>query len=63
VPGEGLVLTLTPTVSDQELTTGGGAGVVYWEGSVRIEGHDARGPVRGAGYVELTGYGGPPLGL
>ncbi|HYM80677.1 MAG TPA: lipocalin-like domain-containing protein [Candidatus Limnocylindria bacterium] len=63
VPSLGLVLTLEPTMADQELVTGGGAGIVYWEGRVRIAGRDARGAVRGSGFVELTGYAGPPLGL
>jgi predicted secreted hydrolase len=35
-------------ISDQDLL---GAGFVYWEGAVRIEG-DAM----GYGYMELTGY-------
>ena len=43
-----LRLTLTPLMSDQELTTGP---IIYWEGAVRISG-DAT----GYGYVELTGY-------
>jgi predicted secreted hydrolase len=30
--------------------------VVYWEGSVSIEGTRAGRPVTGQGYVELTGY-------
>jgi predicted secreted hydrolase len=43
-----LDITITPLMSDQELH---GAGIVYWEGAVRIEG-DAT----GYGYMELTGY-------
>ena len=43
-----LRLTLTPQIADQELN---GAGVVYWEGTVRIAGDAA-----GYGYAELTGY-------
>ncbi len=45
---ERLDITITPLISDQELH---GAGIVYWEGAVRIEG-DAT----GYGYMELTGY-------
>jgi len=61
VPSEDLALDLTPTVRDQELRTTALTGVTYWEGSVRIEGRSRGRPVRGEGYVELTGYaGGPP---
>jgi predicted secreted hydrolase len=45
---EPLDITVTPLVSDQELH---GAGIVYWEGAVRISGDAA-----GYGYMELTGY-------
>lgn len=58
VPAEGLDLRITPTVADQELVTSGSLGVTYWEGSVRVEGNERGKPVRGVGYVELTGYTG-----
>lgn len=58
VPGEGLSLTLTPTLRDQELVARAMGGIAYWEGSVRIEGERRGAPVRGKGYVELTGYAG-----
>ena len=38
-------------------------GVKYWEGSVRVEGQDAGKPVKGVGYVELTGYAGEAPGV
>lgn len=63
VPDLGVELTLTPSVADQELVTRATAGVVYWEGSVRVTGTDRGRPVRGAGYVELTGYTGASPGL
>jgi hypothetical protein len=31
--------------------------VTYWEGAIRINGTRAGNPVRGTGYLELTGYG------
>ena len=62
VPGEGLRLQLEPTVKDQELVTRG-TGVTYWEGSVRVTGTSAGKPVRGVGYVELTGYRGSAPGI
>lgn len=58
VPDEALALSLEPTLADQELVARGMGGVVYWEGSVRIEGTSRGAPVRGRGYVELTGYAG-----
>jgi predicted secreted hydrolase len=62
VPGEDLELRLVPAVADQELKTAG-TGVTYWEGSVRAEGRDRGKPVRGVGYVELTGYTGASPGI
>ncbi|MFP2960606.1 lipocalin-like domain-containing protein [Myxococcus sp. 1LA] len=48
----GLDLTVTPRVADQELPVT----VLYWEGTVGLEGTRAGQPVSGRGYVELTGY-------
>ena len=56
VPGEGLALTVTPRLADQELPVS----VRYWEGSVAVEGARAGAPVTGLGYVELTGYAAAP---
>jgi predicted secreted hydrolase len=56
VPGKKLELKLVPTVKDQELTTRKSTLVNYWEGSVRVTGKHKGEPVRGKGYVELTGY-------
>jgi predicted secreted hydrolase len=51
IPGENLDVTVTPLMPDQEVIPTGGAGVVYWEGAVRVSGG-----ATGVGYVELTGY-------
>jgi predicted secreted hydrolase len=56
VPRVGLQLRLTPTFPDQELDTKNSTRVVYWEGSVRVEGMHRDQSVRGMGYVELVGY-------
>ena len=48
-------LRFTPLLLDQELESDGG-GPTYWEGANEIEGTRAGQPVRGQGYVELTGY-------
>lgn len=63
VPSEDMELRVTPTVKDQELATGSLIGVIYWEGSVRVEGRDRGRPVTGVGYVELTGYAGRLPGM
>jgi predicted secreted hydrolase len=62
LPRHGIDVELTPTVDDQELVTRSTGGVTYWEGSVRVrEAHGERREA-GRGYVELTGYAGPPPG-
>lgn len=58
LPGAGYELTLTPTLADQELMTGGNQGITYWEGQVRVQGTKAGENLTGRGYVELTGYAG-----
>ncbi len=52
VPSQGLELTVTPRLADQELPLQ----VRYWEGSVSVSGTRRGRPVTGLGYVELTGY-------
>jgi predicted secreted hydrolase len=44
---------------DQELVTTGSTNVTYWEGAVQVNGNAAQTPVRGVGYVEMTGYDRP----
>lgn len=61
VPSHRIELMLTPTVKNQELITQESTRVTYWEGSVRVEGKYQGQPVRGMGYVELTGYAKPFL--
>jgi predicted secreted hydrolase len=62
VPKDQIDLLLTPTVKDQELITESSTRITYWEGSVRIEGKYGNIPVKGLGYVELTGYAKPLTG-
>jgi len=52
VPSLNLDLKVQPQIADQELNVS----FVYWEGSVRVEGTREGNPVKGYGYVELTGY-------
>jgi predicted secreted hydrolase len=56
VPGHRIDLTISSTVKDQELITKESTRVIYWEGSVRVDGKYQGEPIKGAGYVELTGY-------
>ena len=46
-------LDVRPVLANQELTVS----VQYWEGAVDVRGRHRGKPVRGWGYVELTGYG------
>ncbi|MCW5876767.1 MAG: hypothetical protein KIS85_07780 [Anaerolineales bacterium] len=55
VPAASLELEVLPYMEDQEMNVS----TIYWEGAVRISGSQAGQPVRGAGYVELTGYAEP----
>jgi predicted secreted hydrolase len=58
VPREGLALDVTTPLADQELNTPQSTGVSYWEGAVVVNGTVNGGPVRGRGYLEMTGYAG-----
>ena len=49
-------LTAKANISNQEMQTRTTTGVTYWEGSISINGSVGKQPVKGAGYVELTGY-------
>jgi predicted secreted hydrolase len=56
IPAENLKLEINPLVQDQELTGQRGPAIAYWEGAVTIQGSRNGKPIRGRGYVELTGY-------
>ncbi len=59
VPGQGLDVTLSAAMEDQELITQQTTGVTYWEGSVLARGTRNETSVQGRGYLEMTGYAGP----
>jgi predicted secreted hydrolase len=59
VPGHQIELNLSPTIKNQELITKESTRVTYWEGSVSVEGKYQGHPIKGMGYVELTGYAKP----
>ena len=58
IPGRALDLSVRAAVANQEFRTG----VTYWEGVVDIAGQSHGRPIHGRGYLEMTGYVGPPLG-
>jgi predicted secreted hydrolase len=62
VPRLGLELTLEPAMEAQELLPGAGLPFGYWEGAVWVHGQRGGQPVRGEGYLELTGYAGDVRG-
>jgi len=61
VPGQRLVLDVRTPLPAQELRTERSTRVTYWEGAIEVTGTRAGSPVRGRGYLEMTGYTGQPL--
>jgi predicted secreted hydrolase len=57
VPAEGIELTVTTAVADQEMDTWATTYNTYWEGAVDVTGTHHGAEVKGQGYVELAGYG------
>ncbi|MGE0467979.1 MAG: lipocalin-like domain-containing protein [Nitrospira sp.] len=55
-PALDLVLDVIPLFADQELRTSRSTKVSYWEGAVAVTGTKQGRPIKGQGYVELTGY-------
>src|SRR5208337_4340021 len=62
VPSLRLDLQLTTPLKSQELVSGMGAGLSYWEGAISVGGMRDSKPAKGVGYLEMTGYArrGPP---
>jgi len=58
LPAESIELEILPAFPEQELITNRSTRVTYWEGAVQIRGTAHGKPVRGHGYVEMTGYAG-----
>jgi predicted secreted hydrolase len=59
IPSMDLDLTVTPAFPDQELDTAKSTQVIYWEGAASANGTIAGRPIKGQGYVEMTGYAAP----
>jgi predicted secreted hydrolase len=56
IPALGLDLLQTTPLESQELEAKGAIGPSYWEGVVRYSGTREGQPVKGSGYLEMTGY-------
>jgi predicted secreted hydrolase len=56
IPSRKCELRVTPLIDNQELVTTRSTGIAYWEGAVAVSGTWEGQPIRGRGYVELTGY-------
>jgi predicted secreted hydrolase len=56
VPSLGLQLSAETPLKGQELDSKHGFGPSYWEGAVHYAGTRSGQPVRGIGYLEMTGY-------
>lgn len=54
----GLSLDLYTRLPQQELTSSSKAAPSYWEGAIEVTGTKQGKPVKGAGYLEMTGYAG-----
>ena len=61
VPSLGMDLDVEAAVDAQELQTGESTGVTYWEGAIDVRGTRGGAAVTGQGYLEMTGYAGPPM--
>lgn len=63
IPSYNLSLKLRAAFNGQELRTTESTGVTYWEGSIVIEGRSGSQPIRGRGYLEMTGYTGASMNV
>lgn len=60
IPKLDLKLEIRAALENQELNL---KPVSYWEGAVRAKGTKTNSPIRGSGYVEMTGYAGAIVGM
>ena len=56
VPALGIALDVREVMREQELVTDASTRITYWEGAVEVSGRSGSTPVKGRGYVEMTGY-------
>ncbi|HEY1755103.1 MAG TPA: lipocalin-like domain-containing protein [Bryobacteraceae bacterium] len=63
VPSIGFKAAVRTPLAQQEITSSGGSGNTYWEGAIDIDATRLNRPLRGVGYLEMTGYAGRIVGL
>jgi predicted secreted hydrolase len=56
VPKLGIELEADTALKSQELTGQSKWIPNYWEGAISLSGHKEHSPLKGAGYLEMTGY-------
>jgi predicted secreted hydrolase len=56
IPGREIELSVRAALDDQEPRTAQSTGLIWWQGVIEITGTDHGRPVRGRGYLEMTGY-------
>ena len=61
LPARQVRLDVLAALDAQEMHTDASTGVTYWEGAVDVSGQVGGRPVRGRGYLEMTGYAGQPM--
>jgi predicted secreted hydrolase len=59
VPSLGLEAALATRLPQQELTGKIRSAPTYWEGAIEVTGIKKGQPLKGLGYLEMTGYAGP----
>jgi predicted secreted hydrolase len=57
IPSMAMDLEIKTPLASQELTSASGVGPSYWEGAIDITGTRNAAPIKGVGYLEMTGYG------
>jgi predicted secreted hydrolase len=60
IPSLQLEASVVSRLKDQELRL---SPIAYWEGSISVSGTRKGSPIRGLGYLEMTGYAGRVVGL
>ncbi|MEX1119487.1 MAG: lipocalin-like domain-containing protein [Terrimicrobiaceae bacterium] len=60
IPSLDLNLQISAAMDAQELFL---QPIAYWEGAIRVKGKKSGTPASGSGYLEMTGYGSPIVGM
>jgi predicted secreted hydrolase len=60
IPPLDLQLNISTPLAKQEFNQ---PPIYYWEGAIRAKGQRAGQPLQGSGYLEMTGYGSPIVGM